>query len=365
MKNILLLCEAYGGGVKTYIDAITLNEERFPKCQFNVLVSSKRNETGSKINRDFIIDDNLSFGKSPLKLIRAINKIHRLVKKNNINIIHANSTFSGLLIYIYSFFNRRITFIYTPHGYYSLKSMNKFKKKFIRFVEKKINNVSHNVIHVSNSEENEAIKHQIVSKEKSKVIFNGVEDPDIDIKKNLKDTFKIVNLARVDDQKNPFEFIEIAKQIIDAGVNVEFIWAGNGEFLEEARKKVKEYNMEKKIRFIGFSDQKNDLLSQADLYFSTSYYEGLPFSVVEAMSYKIPLILSDIVGHSDLVDQEKNGILFELKDRTSVIHFIQSMISDREKWNYLSSNSYECYKKHFSLDIMLQSLSEVYQNKVR
>ena len=363
MNNILLLCEAYGGGVKTYIDAIITNKESFPNAKFEVLVSSNRLESTAKVNKDYIIDNNLSFGKSPLKVLRALKAIHSIVKKNNINIIHANSTFSGVLIYIYSFFNRKISFLYTPHGYYSLKSMSNLKKKLVRFVEKKINHICFKVIHVSNSEENEAIKHKIVEREKSIVIFNGVKEPSRNrMKNNQKDLFTIVNLARVDDQKNPFEFIELAKHITDDYSNVQFIWAGNGKYLEEARNRVRKLNKESRIKFIGFSDNKDELLAKADLYFSTSFYEGLPFSVIEAMSYKLPLALSNIVGHTDLINEGKNGLLYEHNDYASIQKFIQIMISNPEIRMELSSMSYKYYKENFSLEVMLKNLSVIYES---
>ncbi|MGD6816608.1 glycosyltransferase [Metabacillus sp. 113a] len=362
MKNVLILCEAYGGGVKTYVDSINSNKKLFQNANFLVLVSSKRLEKGMKINKDYIVDDSLSFGKSPIKLIIAIKKIHELVKKNNIDLIHANSTFSGLLIYIYSFFNRGISYIYTPHGYYSFKSMNKLLKKLTMNVERKINYICNKVIHVSNSEEKEALKYGLVLQEKSVVIFNGVEDPNFNhVKHNVNRKFTILNLARVDDQKNPFGFIEMAKFFLDKGINAQFIWAGSGELLDESRRKVEQYKLNNQIKFIGFTDNKKEVLSNADLYFSTSYYEGLPFSVIEAMSYKLPVILSDIVGHTDLLKDGENGYLFKHDNYDHVFNLIQSIILNQNKWDCLSNNSYRFYKEHLSSNVMIKNLSKIYE----
>lgn len=363
MKNILLLCEAYGGGVKTYIDTITMNNVQFKNIEFKMLISTKRLEKDDEINKDFIIEDNLSFGKSPLKLIKSLIKIHRVVKYNNIDIIHANSTLSGLLIYIYSYFNRQMSFIYTPHGYYSLKKMSMYKRKIVRFIERKINSICFKVIHVSNSEEKEAIKQGLVKKENSIVIFNGVADPKNDRKRTQNDLFTIVNLARVDDQKNPFEFIRLANYILKRNENIKFIWAGNGKYLEEAREKVKSIEMGSKIKFIGFSNQKSTIFSQVDAYLSTSYYEGLPFSIVEAMSYKLPLILSNIVGHSDMVNEDKNGILFEDNDYSTVNNFLQNITRNNKEWDHFSKNSYKLFQENFSVNLMLSKMEELYNEE--
>lgn len=362
MKNILLLCEAYGGGVKTYIDVIAENKMAFQNYNFNILISSKRLENANNINENYIVDDNLSFGRSPIKLFRALKILNKYVKVNQVDIIHANSTYSGLLIYLYSFFNKRVSYIYTPHGYYSLKSMNKISKYITRRIEKKINNICKTVIHVSKSEEEEAIKYNLVDKEKSIVIFNGVIEPEKTDKCNKSNIVTIVNLARVDDQKNPYKFLEIATSIVSKNKNIQFIWAGNGKYISEIREKIKKNKLEKQIKFIGFLKEKENLLNNADIYLSTSEYEGLPFSVIEAMSYKLPLILSDVVGHSDLVEHGRNGYLYKLENTLLTIDYLNRIITNSELCEKLAKSSYEIYKEKFSINQMIRKLIVLYNN---
>lgn len=362
MKNILILSEAYGGGVKTYIDSIISNEEHFSDIKFFALVSSKRLENKNGIKNDFIINDNLSFGVSPIKLISSIRILHKVVKKYNIQTIHANSTFAGILILIYSFINNQVSLLYTPHGYYSFRPMNSLKRKLVRVMERIINKRCDKVIHVSQSEESEALKYNLVNPKKSMVVCNGVKDPKIDKTLDKISKFTIINLARVEYQKNPIDFIELAKIIIQDNPNVEFIWAGEGSLLEQAREKVNKYNLQDSIKFIGFSDRKDELLNKANLFLSTSYYEGLPFSVVEAMSYKIPLILSDIVGHKDLVVVGNNGYLFKEKDYLCVKQLVEKIMNNEELWNSLSCNSYKMFTEYFSQNNMLKKMEEIYLN---
>jgi len=361
LKNILLLCEAYGGGVKTYIDAFATNNEKLSNANIKILISSKR-LTGvhSQINKEYIVEDHLSFGKSIMKMIKALQTIHKVVKENQIQVIHANSTFAGLLIYLYkTLYNSNISLIYTPHGYYSFKPMSNLKTRCVRYVERKINSICVKVIHVSKSEETEAIKSNIITKQQSVVIFNGVEEP-IKDKKINNDRFTVINMARVDEQKNPNAFLEFAKRIVEENPNIQFIWAGDGKYLEYMRAKVKLFKLQSHIQFIGHINDKNALLSQADLYFSTSYYEGLPFSVIEAMSYGVPLLLSNNVGHEDLIKNNINGLLYNLNDFKTVREFINSICTNEEKRAYLSTNSYKLFKENFSIEMMLKNTEDLY-----
>ena len=360
MKNVLLIGEAYSGGVKTYIDTIMMNEQKPSPVKIHALVSSARLENQEIPGDGYLVEDFLSFGKSPWKLVKALKAIHKIVKEKNIDVIHANSTFAGVLMYFYSLYNRKIFYIYTPHGYYSFKNMGKAKKMAIRLMERRINGAANLVIHVSPSEEREAIDNKLVSSSKSIVILNGVKDPETQPVRKVGEPFTIVNLARVDDQKNPFEFINIARKVVEKSPNVQFIWAGNGEYLEEARARVKACAMEENIMFVGFTTEKEKLLERSDLYFSTSHYEGLPFAVVEAMSYKLPLLLTDIMGHSDLVDGKINGLLFKQNEDHVVYEFIQDLVENKEKWESMSLGSYQVFRERFHTQQMLKSLSEVY-----
>ncbi len=362
MKKILVVGEAYSGGVKTYIDTIMKNRQHFMPISLTALVSSRRLDKNEEMGIEYLVDDNLSFGHSPLKLAKALVRLNRIVKRNNIEVIHANSKYAGVVLSLYTCFNRSLLSIYTPHGYYSLKKMNWIKKNIVKSIEKKINGAADLVIHVSPSEEFMAITNRLIKKEKSLVILNGVKDPEVKTSRQECTKFTIVNFARLEEPKNPQEFIEIAQKLIRVIPNLQFIWAGNGRFLDESREKVKEYNLEDKIKFIGYSREKEKILSQADLYFSPSQYEGLPFAVVEAMSYKLPLLLSDIVGHADLIEKTENGILFEENEINKIIEFVQSLIDDNVKWRRLSANSFRIFNQRFSVDEMLEKLAKVYEN---
>lgn len=362
MKNVLLVAESYSGGVKTYIDTIMKNSNEKSEIRFYALISSSRLEKEEDINKDYLIEDVMSFGKSPLKLLKALYSLHRVIIEHKIEVVHVNSTYAGLLMYIYVIWNKKPYYIYTPHGYYSFKQMGKIKKIVVRLIEKKINKSSNLIIHVSPSEEKEAIKYKLTPASKSIVVLNGSPDPQVDAVRNAKDIFTIVNLARVDDPKNPFEFIEIAKRVLEKNLNVEFIWAGNGKYLEEARERVQIYGLENQVKFIGFSNAKDKILKESDLYLSTSQYEGLPFGVIEAMSYRLPLLLTNIIGHTDMVKDNENGLLFKDKDDKRIYDFLASIINSQEKWDCLSSYSYKIFNDRFNTKQMLEKLLITYQN---
>lgn len=354
MKKVLLLCEAYGGGVKTYIDAVT-SYNRFSHVEFTTFVSATRSEV-----RDarYIVNNSLSFRTSPWKLWQSLRELHQLIKTHDIDVLHANSTFSGVLLVLYKqLYRRPLRYIYTPHGYYSFKQMGYVKRAFVRCVERRINASCDQVIHVSTSEEQEALRYKLVRREKSVVIFNGTVEPQQQPRQEKK-AFTIVNVARVDAQKNPAAFVQLADRLLAHDAHVQFIWAGDGQLLQ-AMREVKRLGREASIHFVGHVDEPGALLVTADVYLSTSFYEGLPFSVVEAMAHKLPLLLSDNVGHRDLVDDGQNGLLFQLGDDETVRECID-VLQDEAFRQQIGQQSYQLFQQRFHKRMMLDKLEAVY-----
>lgn len=357
MTKVLLLCEAYGGGVKTYIDAIAANTS-FRQVELTTSISSTRVQNTPCDT--YIVHDCFSFGASPWKLLQSLMTLHQLVKQHGIDVLHANSTFSGVLLLMYKqLYRQKLRYVYTPHGYYSFKKMPRVKQVFVRMVERAINASCDQVIHVSKSEEVEAVRYKLVRDEKSVVIFNGVEEPAA-LPKHRNAAFTIVNVARVDTQKNPHGFIQLADYLLAHFPNLQFIWAGHGRLIEEMQREVKRLGREKHIRFIGYVEDPQTYLSCADLYLSTSFYEGLPFSVIEAMSYKVPLVLSDNVGHRDLIVDGTNGLLFPLDDFEQVRQFIAHCIDQPQQRQAMGQRSYVLFKEQFHVQPMFEQLEAVY-----
>ncbi|MQJ98206.1 glycosyltransferase, partial [Escherichia coli] len=111
--------------------------------------------------------------------------------------------------------------------------------------------------------------------------------------------------GRITEQKNPTLFNQIAAAFAQRQ-DVKFVWIGDGE--NEQRALLTSTN----IVVTGWYSKAEveSTVRAADLYLSTSLWEGLPFSVLEALSLGKCLLLSDCVGNRDLVKDGYNGFSF-------------------------------------------------------
>ena len=120
--------------------------------------------------------------------------------------------------------------------------------------------------------------------------------------------------------------------------------------------------MQDKIIMTGFVKDINGLLSSAQAVISTSKSEGLPFNILDAMSLGIPVIASNIKGHSDLINDGQNGFLFSLKEPFDLefkLEQLENNLSLRLAFieNAKKSADYFSIKRVF--DIVLSAYAEV------
>ncbi|HCT3329718.1 TPA: glycosyltransferase, partial [Proteus mirabilis] len=133
----------------------------------------------------------------------------------------------------------------------------------------------------------------------SQIIRNGVE---IDKKKSSEsknlNKVKLISVGSLIPRKNMKYIVNVSNELNKLGVNFELTILGDGPQLNE----LKEISCER-IKYIGMVDNVNDYLASADIFISSSLSEGLPNTVLEALSCGLPVILSDISSHREIAEQ--------------------------------------------------------------
>ncbi|MFC4683895.1 glycosyltransferase [Exiguobacterium sp. s149] len=144
MGKVLMITEAYGGGIKTHFDLISKYKQEFYDYEILFYISEKRleaNQSNSLVN--CIVNNELSNFKNIFSFYKNLKELNRIINENQITIIHSHSTIAGILCKFYKMiYGRKLKFVYTPHGYYSQGKHSFIKKRIIvlieRFIEKKI-----------------------------------------------------------------------------------------------------------------------------------------------------------------------------------------------------------------------------------
>lgn len=288
---------------------------------------------------------------SPVKDIKSLRHLTKILKAQKpFDIIHLHSAKAGILGRIAA---RRIghrKVIYAPHGATFLrKDVSAFARTTFATIEKAVTIFPAKVIGVSKSEADAYRRIGI----RANHVNNGKFFPGLPNKKYSDETFTIVTTGRAMRQKNPALFNQVASAFTD-NPKVQFVWVGDGN--------EREFLSSPNIKITGWVDkaevEKN--LQQADLYISTALWEGLSYAVLEAMSMRLPLLLTNCPGNNDLVENGINGFLYNYPAQAT--DFINQYINNRELLHTHGDASFNMLQTNFSVEQMAQGYRQVYNS---
>ena len=291
--------------------------------------------------------------------IKDIFIIKSFIMRNSINIIHAHGKGAGIIARILKIL-LKIPIIYTYHGIH-LKCHNKLKNFFYVLYENIFSSFDDQKIFVSESEKKYALKSGLHIGKKYSIINNGVRNRkrknnylNNSVKKNH---LRIISICRFVSQKNIHEILKIAYR----SPLHKFIIIGEGPLWENINKEKKQLNLEN-VQLLGLKKNVFKYLKESDLYLSTSLYEGLPISIIEAMSIGLPILASNVVGNKDTVLHNESGFLYDLGDIQMAQYYINLIGGDLKLRNKISEASYLRQKKYFNIDKMIKNHLQLYQS---
>lgn len=157
-----------------------------------------------------------------------------------------------------------------------------------------------------------------VKENRIKVIYNGtkLKNKPNSINDQPNDYFKFITVGRLAPWKNIDIIIEALNDYKKANQNFIFYIVGSGPEETKLKKLVNDLDLENFVTFTG-QLQKDDLnyyLQKSDIYIQASSYEGLPHVILEAMSHNLSIISTPIGGTNEVIQDGKNGWVWELEN---------------------------------------------------
>lgn len=159
----------------------------------------------------------------------------------------------------------------------------------------KLYNCADKVIAVSKWCKKDLICNYGIKKNKVKVIYNPVENPIQQCMENATKNIILV-VGRMHDVKQQWHIIRAFRNVLEEIPDAELIFAGKGENEKYLRELCHDLNIENSIYFKGFVNEIDTLYYQAKCVVFSSASEAFPCSVIEAMSYGVPVVAADCPG---------------------------------------------------------------------
>ncbi|NTW31670.1 MAG: glycosyltransferase family 4 protein [Bacteroidetes bacterium] len=353
---IVHIVDPFAAGLATFLKLLT--EEL--SSDYHIIVHGERKELADpkdikkffpKKNIRFIYWKSVQRDINPVKDVMAYLELVAILKRfRKADVIHLHSSKAGFLGRIAC---RQLGIkhvIYTPNGApFLMSNASDVKLKIYEKLEKFANLFGGKIICTSLSEQEEYLKRGI----DADFINNGTNISKQSFKSDKDyNKFRIVTSGRVVDQKNPKLFNDVALALADLK-HFEFIWIGDGQDADILTSP--------NIIKTGWLSKEGvrNKIATADLYFSTSVFEGLPFAVIEAMALGKCLLLSNCTGNVDLVESGRNGEIYNTKEEA--INHILYFYFNKEITESMGMESIEICKDYFNIEDTANRYLRLYQ----
>ncbi len=202
----------------------------------------------------------------------------------------------------------------------------------------------------------------ITKKQKAIVVNNPVEMPGI-VKKNTAGMpVSVLYLNRIIEKKGIFDIVTLfVKNKNNFKGIFKLVIAGAGSDEDKLKNIVSENGLEELVELKGWTagPQKDELISNCNVFILTSYYEGLPMSILESMAFGKPVIASDVGGVPAVVKPGENGWLVKAGDIEGLEKVFEEIKSNPALLEVYGNNSLGIVKD-FSVTSVIEKLNEIY-----
>jgi len=309
---------------------------------------------------------------NPLYIISVALKIHKIIKKEDIDIVHNHSFLYGSII---TKMIRNVLIVLTNHESGYLEMANKRKYHFfLKFI------MSHTNFLIAPSKEL-TIKPIMLGfpKKQTKFISNGVDifrfNPNLN-GANVRNKFKITKdeivvlcPRRLAPKNGVKYFVESALEVFKKNKKIKYIIVGGG-FPKESHKLqrfVDKYNLNERVIFTGNIKNKNmpAVFAAADIVILPSLIEATSLAGLEAMASGKPLIGTKVGGIPYLIEDNKTGVLIPPKESSAIATAILTLSNNKNLRLKMGKYARKRAEEEFSWIKIAKKTIEVYKSVIK
>jgi len=268
------------------------------------------------------------------------------------------------------FLKNKLNIIYTAHGFHFYNGAP-ILNWLVYFPIEKLLSKYVNILITINKEDFELGKRKFKNINNI-FLVNGVgvnrkkfSPTDRKTKMELKKKFNVpsedfifLSVAEFNKNKNHKLILQFVKQLSKKIYNFKVFLVGIGPSFEKIVKLCKHLDLDKHVIFLGYRNDIEKLYKISDIFIATSKREGLPLSMIEAMTAGLPIIATKNRGHNSLINHGRNGYLYENNNPISFCQGALNLIQSKDTYNQISKNNIsdsKIYSQEF-IDIDMKNI---------
>lgn len=320
---------------------------------------------------------NIPIKRSPFNRmnVTAYQKLKAIIDQNNYDIIHCHTPLGGVLTRLAARIARKkgTKVLYTAHGFHFCKGAP-WKNWLIYYpIEKYLARHTDSLLTINQEDFQRAKKHHFKAERIEYVPGVGIdterfkpatEKNKVYFKQSFgyqPDDFLLFYAAEFNKNKNQQFLIHSLALLKEEVPHAKLLLAGEGVMLESCQALATSLGVIHMIDFLGFRKDVDQLLQACDLAVASSYREGLPVNVMEAMSCGLPVIAVDNRGHRELIDSHQNGYILPEWDPVNFAKQIRILAQNTDLAAQLGKSGRMKILETYSIEKLLGRKGEIYQ----
>jgi len=174
----------------------------------------------------------------------------------------------------------------------------------------------------------------------------------------------ILTAGRLTRPKGQVYFLKAAQELLKRDLSLSFLIAGSGVLDGKLKGLSRELGIESRVRFLGYQEDLYQIYPQIDLFVLTSLEEGLPNSIMEAMSFGKAVVATDVGGVRELVEDGVTGYVVEPRDVQGIADAIWALINNDSFLKAFGDAGRKKITEQFSMERMVSSLEDFLQENL-
>jgi len=296
-----------------------------------------------------------------------IDVIADVVRKHNFDIVHSHEYKSDILAALVA---RRcgVPIVTTAHGWIT----NSLKSRFYIWAGKQTFRFFDRVIAVSPKIRAEILRNG-AREDRVELIYNAIVmdnyRPEVHQPGYLRQRFSIPedatligNIGRLSPEKGQIEFLQAAKTLLaERPDGLYFVLVGEGPDHAQLEQFVIDNGMEARVFFSGYESDVRPVYRDIDMLALTSYTEGFPNVVLEALCMDTPVLATDVGGVASIVDDRKTGLLVPAQDAIAVSGGLRWMLNHAEACRTMVTNGQARIRDQFEFQGRVEKVQALYE----
>jgi len=354
---LILITKADIGGAQVHVLEIL----KRLKSRYHFILATGEYDYLSKRAQELGVEVRvLNHLKRPISLSedrRGFSECVTLLRECKPDLLHTHSSKAGVIGRLAAW-RVGTPSLFTAHGWAFTEGAPVIQRMYGLALETVLCRLIGRVVTISDYDFQLAKRYRVGSARNRYLVKNGISRPKMHRHNEPQPELQILTIGRLSPVKNHAMLLDCL-----AALSIPFHARiiGEGECRAALECKIKSLDLGDKVELLGEVTQTTEYLAMSDLFVLTSNYEGLPLSVLEAMSLGLPVVATDVGGVSEAVLHQQTGLLSERRNAAQFTANVEKLGKDPELRQRYGEKALLQYDQNFTADRMVDELNRIYE----